>query len=132
MPTATVTVTKVPADVVAPPKKSRTKLFIIVGVLVVLLGVGGFLAKGLLGGPAAAAPDPKTVAGKIETLTPMTLNLADGHYLKLTLALQLSKAAGLEAGAVGEGAAVPPTRSTAPRRSTRRSRCWGAGPTRSC
>ena len=109
MPTATVTVTKVPADVVAPPKKSRTKLFIIVGVLVVLLGVGGFLAKGLLGGPAAAEPDPKTVAGKVETLAPMTLNLADGHYLKLTLALQLSKAAGLEAGAVGEGAAVPPS-----------------------
>ena len=110
MPTATVTVTQVPAaDVAAPAKKSRTKLFLVVGVLVLLLGVGGFLAKGLLGGSSAPEPDPRTVAGKVETLSPMTLNLADGRYLKLTLALQLSKAAWLEAGTQGEGAAVAPT-----------------------
>jgi flagellar FliL protein len=108
MPTATVTVTEVPATDVAPQAKSRKKLFLIVG-LVVLLGVGGFFAKGLFGGDAAAEPDPKTVAGKVETLSPITLNLSDGRYLKLTLALQLSKAAGLEEGTVGEGAAVAPT-----------------------
>jgi flagellar FliL protein len=109
MPTATVTVTHVPtADVAAPAKKSRKKLFLVVGVLVLLLGVGGFLAKDLLGGPSAPTPDPTTVAGKVETLSPITLNLADGRYLKLTLALQLSQAAGLEAGTQGEGAAVAP------------------------
>ena len=132
MPTATVTVTQVPAaDVAAPAKKSRTKLFLVVGVLVLLLGVGGFLAKGLLGGSSAPEPDPRTVAGKVETLSPMTLNLADGRYLKLTLALQLSKAASLEAGTQGRARRSHPP-STAPRHSTPRSTSWGAGRTPSC
>ena len=125
MPTATVTVTEVPAADVAAPPKSRKKLFLVIGLVVLLLGVGGYFAKGLLGGPAAAEPDPKTVAGTVETLSPVTLNLADGRYLKLTLALQLSKAAGLEAGTVGEGAAVAARRSTVPRRSTPRSTSSG-------
>jgi flagellar protein FliL len=107
--TATVTVTQVPAADVAAPKKSRKKLFLVIGLVVLLLGAGGYVAKGLLGGDAAAEPDPKTVAGKVETLSPITLNLADGRYLKLTLALQLSEAAGLGAGTAGEGAAVAPT-----------------------
>jgi flagellar FliL protein len=109
MPTATVTVTEVGTADVAAPKKSRKKMLVLIGVLVALLGAGGYVAKGLVAGPADAAPDPSTVAGKVETLSPITLNLADGRYLKLTLALQLSKAAGLEAGTVGEGAAVAPT-----------------------
>ena len=107
--TATVTVTEVPAADVAAPPRSRKKLFLAIGLVVLLLGAGGFFAKGLLPGSATAEPDPKTVAGEVETLSPITLNLADGRYLKLTLALQLSKAAGLEAGAAGEGAAVAPT-----------------------
>ena len=90
------------------PKKSRKKLFIIVAVLLVVLGVGGFVAKGMLAGPAAPVPDPKTVAGQVNTLLPMTLNLADGHYLKLTLALQLSEAATPAAGSVDAAAGAVP------------------------
>jgi flagellar FliL protein len=42
------------------------------------------------------------------TLTPITLNLADGRYLKLTLALQLSKAATPAAGSVDAAAGAVP------------------------
>ena len=74
------------------PEKSRKKLFIVLGaVLVVLLGVGGYLGMGMMAGPAAPAPDPKTVAGLVVTLAPITLNLADGHYLKIGLGIQLLK-----------------------------------------
>lgn len=91
------------------PKKSRKKLSIGVAVVfVVLLGVGGFVGKGLLAPPAAPEPDPKTVAGIVVTLAPITLNLADGRYLKLTLALQLSKAASPAAGSVDAAAGAVP------------------------
>jgi flagellar protein FliL len=87
-------------------KKSRKKLVIVAAaVLLVLLAVAGFVGKKMLAGPAEPEPDPKTVAGEVITLDPMTLNLADGRYLKLTLALQLSEAASPAAG--GEGAAAP-------------------------
>lgn len=73
------------------PKKSKKKLIIVLAPLLLLLAVGGFIGKGMLAGPAAPLPDPKTVAGSVVPLTPMTLNLADGRYLKITMALQLSK-----------------------------------------
>lgn len=90
------------------PSKSRKKLIIVAAALLAVLAVGGFVAKGLLAGPSAPVPDPKMVAGSVVTLPPITLNLADGRYLKLTLALQLSEAGSPVAGA-GEaaGAAVP-------------------------
>lgn len=90
------------------PKKSRKKL-ILVAAVVILLGVGGYVGKGMLlgGGSEEAVPDPKTVAGEVLTLTPITMNLADGHYLKLTLALQLSEAGTPAAEAEGEGEATP-------------------------
>jgi len=88
------------------PEKSRKKLFIVIGAaLVVLLGVGGYLGMGMMAGPAAPAPDPKTVAGLVVTLAPITLNLADGRYLKLTLALQLSEEASPVAGSPEAAAA---------------------------
>jgi flagellar FliL protein len=89
-------------------KKSRKKLVIIVVAVLVLLAVGAFVGKGLLAKPAAPEPDPKTVAGNVVTLAPITLNLADGRYLKLTLALQLSKAATPVAGSVDAAAAAVP------------------------
>lgn len=89
-------------------KESPKKLVIAVALLVALLAVGGFVGKGLLAGPAAPEPDPKTVAGTVVTLDPITLNLADGRYLKLTLALQLSKAAEPAAGSVDEAAGAVP------------------------
>ncbi|HET9143767.1 flagellar basal body-associated FliL family protein [Actinophytocola sp.] len=61
----------------------KKKLFIIIGALVLALAGGGgyyfFLGKS---GPAE--PEP----GEVVALEPITLNLTDGHYLKLRLALQ--------------------------------------------
>jgi flagellar FliL protein len=89
-------------------KKSRKKLVIVAVVLLVLLAVGAFVGKGLLAGPSAPEPDPKTVAGDVVTLAPITMNLADGRYLKLTLALQLNKAASPVAGSVDAAAGKAP------------------------
>ena len=71
------------------PKKSKKKLLIIVLVAVLALGGGGaylFLGKG--GGEPAAAPAPEK--GAVLTIDPVSLNLAEGHYLRLGLALQLT------------------------------------------
>lgn len=69
------------------PKKSKKKL-IIVAALVVLLGGGG--AGGyffvLAPGKAEAAPPPEP--GAVVALEAITINLADGHFLKLKIALQ--------------------------------------------
>jgi flagellar FliL protein len=93
----------------ATTKRSRKKALLIVAGVLLLLTVGGLVAaKSLLGGPAEPEVDPKTVAGKVITLAPLTLNLADGRYLKLTLALQLSEAATPAAGSVDEAAAAAP------------------------
>lgn len=90
------------------PKRSRKQLLIMAAVLVVLLVVGGLVGKGLLAGPPAPVPDPTKVEGAVLTLDPITLNLADGRYLKLTLALQLSEAGSPAAAAEGEAAAAEP------------------------
>ena len=108
----TTTILPVEADLVEAgkekPKRSRKQLLIMAAVLLVLLVVGGFVGKGLLAGPSAPVPDPTKVEGAVVTLAPITLNLADGRYLKLTLALQLSEAASPVAGAEGEAAAAEP------------------------
>lgn len=67
--------------------RSKKKLIIVVLVLL-LVGAGGYL-KFVKAAPAEAAPKPGTVL----KLEPITLNLAEGHYLKLTLALQFTAAA---------------------------------------
>lgn len=91
------------------PKKSRKKLLMVaVPLLLVILGAGGFVGKGMLAGPAKPEIDPKTVAGGVVTLDPITLNLADGRYLKLTLALQLSEAATPVGGSVDKAAGAVP------------------------
>jgi flagellar FliL protein len=107
--------TKTPAkpDVADAPeagkaKKSRKKLLIIVVALLVLLGGGGAFAAKTLLAPSTPAPDPTTVAGEVITLDPVTLNLADGRYLKVTLALQLSEAAAPASGSVDAAAATGP------------------------
>lgn len=107
----TTTILPVEADLVEAdnkkPKLSRKKLLIMVASLVLLV-VGGLVGKGLLAGPSAPVPDPTTVEGVVLTLDPITLNLADGRYLKLTLALQLSAAGSPSAAAGGEAAAAEP------------------------
>jgi flagellar protein FliL len=83
-------------------KKGKGNLVPAVVVAVGLLGAA-FMMKGGGGGKAAAAAataggttsttvDAKTLA-QVAKLDDITLNLADGHYLKLGLALQLGKKA---------------------------------------
>ena len=76
------------------PKKSKKMLMIIV-LAVVLLGGGGAGAYFMFfkGDAAEAAPAP--VKGAVVVLeNPLTVNLADGHYLKLGFALQMTEEAG--------------------------------------
>ena len=75
------------ADDVAAPKKSKKKL--IIAVLVVLLAAGASYWFVLKPSPGAAAP----VAGEVVPLDPIQINLADGHYLSIGIALQLTDAA---------------------------------------
>lgn len=71
------------------PKKSKKMLIIIVAA-VVLLGGGGAGAYFMLKGPSKK---PAPVPGKVVAMDAITLNLADGHFLKLGLALQATAAA---------------------------------------
>jgi flagellar FliL protein len=79
----------------APKKKSKLPLIIIIAV--VLLGGGGAGAFFMLkSDKAAAKPAPeKGIVTKLES--DLTINLADGHYLKLGFALQETADAGTEA-----------------------------------
>ena len=71
----------------APEKKSKKKLVMI---LVALLVVGGggywFFLK-----PAPAPKEPEP--GEVVTMEPIQVNLAEGHYLKIGIALQLTASA---------------------------------------
>ncbi|WP_026421641.1 flagellar basal body-associated FliL family protein [Actinokineospora inagensis] len=69
------------------PKKKSKKLLIII-LAVVLLGGGGG-AYFVLGSSGTSAPTP----GKVLALDAVTMNLTDGHYLKLKLALQTTSSA---------------------------------------
>jgi flagellar FliL protein len=84
------------ADEAAPTKKKSKKKLIIVAVAVLAIAGGAayfFLFKGK--DSAAAAPPPPE-KGVVLTIEPVSLNLADGHYLRLGLALQLTADAGEE------------------------------------
>ena len=81
-------------DDAAPAKKksSKKKLIIVVAVLAIAGGAAYFfLVKGKA--PAAEPPPEK---GAVVAIEPVSLNLADGHYLRLGLSLQLTKDAGEE------------------------------------
>jgi flagellar basal body-associated protein FliL len=84
----------------------KKKLLIVVPV--VLLLTGGYVAKSMFLKPKPAPP-PK-IAGTLVTLDPEFLvNLADGHYGKVTVALQMTKAPVAKPGApvvLPEAAAV--------------------------
>jgi flagellar FliL protein len=69
------------------PKKSKKKLIIIVLAAVLLIGggLGGYL---MFFGSSKKAAKPAPVAGLVAPLDATTINLADGHYLKLQMSLQ--------------------------------------------
>lgn len=80
------------------PKKGKGKLFIIIGVVVLLLvGVGGFLAfsggsKNPDGEEEVEEVDPEENF-RVVTLEPFVVNLADSqHFLKVTIALRYDPA----------------------------------------
>ncbi len=75
------------------PKKSKKMLMIIVIALVVLGGGGAGAFFMLTGDSAEAKKAP--VKGAVVTMdNALTINLADGHYLKLGFALQATEEAG--------------------------------------
>jgi flagellar FliL protein len=76
------------------PKKGKKRLLVIVAAaLLVVSGVGGFL---MFSGGKSGKPTekPKPTPGAVLALDAVTVNLAEGHYLKIKLALQLTAAAG--------------------------------------
>lgn len=66
------------------PGSKKKKLIIMAVALLAAAGGGYYMLAP--GGETTAEPEP--VPGKVLLLDAITLNLADGHYLKLTLALQ--------------------------------------------
>ena len=84
------------ADVIdvapAPPPKKRSNLIPALVLAVGLLGAGFMVSSAVKGGGAtddAAAAEEEVVPGEIVQLEPMTLNLTDGRYLRLGLAVEL-------------------------------------------
>ena len=76
------------------PKKSNKMMLIIIVAAVVLLGGGGgafFMMKSSSASPKT--PDKGSVTAIEE---PLTINLADSHYLKLAFSLQQTSDAGSE------------------------------------
>ncbi len=73
----------------APAKKGRKKLFAGVAVLVVAGGAAGwtFFGPGASAEAAEKEPEPP-VLGEVLVIDPISINLADGHYLKLGMGLQ--------------------------------------------
>ncbi|MBW6432960.1 flagellar basal body-associated FliL family protein [Actinoplanes hulinensis] len=77
--------------------KSNKMLMIIIALAMVLLGGGGVGAFFMLRSDSASAAEEKPEKGVVVTIeNPLTVNLADGHYLKVGFALQMTKKAGEE------------------------------------
>jgi flagellar FliL protein len=87
-----------PSPAAAAPSKGGKRRLLLLALVLVLIGVGVVVGKPMLS-PSKAEPDLTLQPGAVVTLDPITLNLADGRFLKLGLALQLSKAATNEASA---------------------------------
>jgi flagellar FliL protein len=77
------------------PKKSKKMLIIIVAAAVVLLGGGGGAFFMLKGSSKAEAAPKKGIVTAIEGA--ITINLTDGHYLKLGFSLQQTADSGATA-----------------------------------
>lgn len=74
-----------PADGAEAPKKSKKKLIIIILAAVLLLGGG---ASGYFFVFAGDGTEPPPEPGVVVQLDAITVNLADGHFLKISIALQ--------------------------------------------
>jgi flagellar FliL protein len=77
------------------PKKSKKMMMIVIAAALVVLGGGGAGAFFMLRGDSASAKEPvKGIVTAAENS--ITVNLADGHYLKLGFALQQTEDSGTE------------------------------------
>jgi flagellar protein FliL len=77
------------------PKKSKKKLLMIIVIALVVLGGGGAGACIMLKGDSAEAAEEQPVKGAVVAMdSALTINLADGHYLKLAFTLQATEEAG--------------------------------------
>lgn len=85
-----------PAAAPAEAKKGKKKMLIVV--VAILLAAGGayYMLMGKAASAAAPAAPPPPEPGIVLPLDPIYINLAQGHFLKLGLALQGSKKAGKE------------------------------------
>jgi flagellar FliL protein len=74
----------------APKAGKKKKLLLIIGAAVLVLG--GAAAYFLLGkgGGEAEAAEPEPVPGEVLAVEPISMNLAQGHYLRLGFELQLT------------------------------------------
>jgi flagellar protein FliL len=70
------------------PKKSKKKLIIMLLAVVLLLGGGAGAYFTLFAGSGEAEAAPAPEPGAVVPLEAVTINLADGHYLKLKISLQ--------------------------------------------
>ena len=87
------TLTAAPEAAAAPAKKGKSKLLmILVVVLVVAAAAYWFVLKPKDAAGAAATPPPPE-KGEVVPLDPIYINLAQGHFLKLGIALQATKSA---------------------------------------
>jgi len=77
------------------PKKSNKMLMIVIALALVVLGGGGAGAFFMMSGNTAAAAEEKPVKGIVTAAeNTITVNLADGHYLKLGFAIQQTEESG--------------------------------------
>jgi flagellar protein FliL len=81
------------AEAAGKKRKKPKKLVVIIAAVAVLALAGAayfFLLQPGGGGDAAPAPAPAPVPGKVVPIDAVSVNLADGHYLRLGLGLQLT------------------------------------------
>jgi flagellar FliL protein len=88
----------------APKKKSKLKLIIIAVVVLALVGGGAYFF--VLKPKSGPAVKPVPVKGAVLPVDSININLADGHYLKLSFTLQLTAAAGSEVLDPGQALAI--------------------------
>lgn len=106
--------------------KGKLKLILFTAVLVAAVGAGAFMLGGRGSAEAAESEDAESeeaaseeahaVEGEVVLIDPVTLSLADGHYLKVGMALQLAppaegEEAAAEAGGHGGGGEEEPAMS---------------------
>ncbi|MEU4427867.1 flagellar basal body-associated FliL family protein [Actinoplanes sp. NPDC024001] len=76
------------------PKKSKKMLMIIIAAALVVLVGGGAGAFFMLKGDSAEAAEEPVKGIVVAVENTLTVNLADGHYLKFGFALQMTEEAG--------------------------------------